>query len=116
MGRQLVLFLFLVGMLLLATGGAAAQGPSPQHSDTVWQAYYWTNPNLTGDPQVQTVADRINFNWGTGGPGGGIPADNFSARWTRTVDLAAGRYRFTATSDDGIRVWVDGTLVIDQWT
>jgi hypothetical protein len=36
-------------------------------------------------------------------------------RWTRTLLFIAGRWRFTTTTDDGVRVWVDSTLVIDQW-
>ncbi|MEZ4516392.1 MAG: SH3 domain-containing protein [Chloroflexota bacterium] len=44
-----------------------------------------------------------------------VPVDNFSARWTTTVDLAAGRYQFTASSDDGIRVFVNDVVVIDAW-
>ena len=31
------------------------------------------------------------------------------------LDLAAGIYRFTATSDDGLRVYVDGTLILNMW-
>jgi RHS repeat-associated protein len=42
-------------------------------------------------------------------------ADHFSARFTRTVTLAAGRYRFTVTTDDGSRLWVDQQLTIDAW-
>src|SRR5262249_11330417 len=40
---------------------------------------------------------------------------NFSTRWTRTVGFSAGTYRFTATGDDGIRLYVDGQLKIDKW-
>ena len=36
--------------------------------------------------------------------------DNFSARWTRTVNFAAGAYRFSVTGDDGVRLYVDGQL------
>lgn len=62
-------------------------------------------------------AGALNFDWGTGSPGAGcgVPADNFSARWTRSVSLAAGTYRFSATADDGVRLWVDGVLRIDRW-
>jgi hypothetical protein len=41
--------------------------------------------------------------------------DNFSARWTRTVDLAPGVYRFSVTGDDGVRLYVNGQLKIDKW-
>jgi hypothetical protein len=41
--------------------------------------------------------------------------DNFSARFVQTVSIGAGVYRFVAGSDDGVRVWVDNQLVINQW-
>ena len=40
---------------------------------------------------------------------------NFSVRWTRTENFSGGNYRFWSTVDDGVRVWVDGVLVIDFW-
>ena len=55
------------------------------------------------------------FDWGGGGPGGGVPIDHFSARWTRNWTFAAGRYVFHLRGDDGIRLWVDNALIIDQW-
>jgi YD repeat-containing protein len=59
----------------------------------------------------------LNLNFGGASPGSacGIGADNFSARWTRTVNFAAGTYRFTATVDNGLRLYVDGQLKITQW-
>jgi hypothetical protein len=44
-----------------------------------------------------------------------MPADQFSVRWTRAVRLADGLYRFRVLVDDGMRLWVDGALVIDEW-
>ena len=34
----------------------------------------------------------------------------------RHLSLEAGEYRFTLNSDDGVRLWVDGEVVIDRWT
>ena len=53
--------------------------------------------------------------WGNGGPGSGVNTDGFSARWVGTHSFAGGTYTFTARTDDGIRVWVDGTLLLDAW-
>ncbi len=36
-------------------------------------------------------------------------------RWTRIVNFPAGTYRFDVFSDDGVRLWVNDQLVIDQW-
>ena len=57
----------------------------------------------------------VNFDWGYGAPAPGLPVDYFSVRWTRTLELQGGSYQFFAESDDGVRVWVDGQLIIDQW-
>src|SRR5207237_2419564 len=52
--------------------------------------------------------------YGAGGPAG-LPVDNFSVRWTGRCTLAAGTFTFTARADDGVRVFVDGVAVIDQF-
>lgn len=57
----------------------------------------------------------IQFDWGYSAPGPGLPDDNFSIRWTSAVDFVAGIYRFYARSDDGVRIWIDGELLLDQW-
>src|SRR5262249_41141772 len=85
-----------------------------------WKGEYYNNTSLSGAPAMvrNDGAGFLNFNFGDGGHGSHcIPvSDNFSARWTRTVNFEAGTYRFTATSDDGVRLYVDGQLKIDQWT
>jgi hypothetical protein len=110
--------IFVLGGLiavLALSGTALAQGSSPEHSDPAWQASYWNNMTLTGPPVLQRSDANLDFDWGTGSPGPGVNADGFSARWTRYLDLAAGNYRFSTTSDDGMRVYVDGSLIIDVW-
>lgn len=92
-------------------------GPRPaQAQDSQWRARYFNNRNLAGDPAVRRDEPAINYDWGGGSP---IPTvigdDNFSVRWTRDVDLPAGNYRFTATMDDGMRVYLDDQLIIDEW-
>jgi hypothetical protein len=108
-----LMVLFLISLL---TGGAVlAQGSSDQHSDPFWQAAYWNNTALSGSPVLDRSESSLDYNWGAGSPGPGVYADGFSARWTRYLDLAAGTYRFTATSDDGLRVYVDGSPLIKEW-
>lgn len=86
---------------------------------TAWLGEYWANRNLAGEPAFIQNDNEINFNWGVAAPvqpnGEMLPVDDFSARWTRIVYLSAGTYRFSARSDDGVRVWVDGLIVIDHW-
>lgn len=89
---------------------------TPPEAQGAWTAEYWPNESLTGVPQVITGVPEVNFRWSLGSPEFGIPADRFSARFTRTVQFPAGDYRFFANVDDGVRLWVDGWLLIDQWT
>ncbi|HEY9510846.1 MAG TPA: TIM-barrel domain-containing protein [Verrucomicrobiae bacterium] len=80
-------------------------------------AAYFSNPDLQGAPNFTRVDDKINFNWHSGSPGGSMPANNWSARWTGniTVPADAGDVTLATVSDDGIRVWVDDELCIDNW-
>jgi glucose/arabinose dehydrogenase len=82
-----------------------------------YAAEYFDNRDLTGTPVLTRNDDTVDFDWGAGGPGGGVPTDNFSARWTRALDVAApSSYRFTVTADDGFRLFVDGQKILDKWT
>ncbi|WP_426503705.1 PA14 domain-containing protein [Dactylosporangium sp. McL0621] len=81
-----------------------------------WSGAYYAGRDMSGAPAMLRTDGAIDFDWGAGSPGPAIPADGFSARWTRTDHLAGGTYRITATSDDGIRVLLDGDVVIDGWS
>ena len=80
-----------------------------------WRGEYYNNANLAGAPLFVRNDSTLNFNFGATGPGGGIPGENFSVRWTRSQYFDAGRYRFTTLTDDGVRLWVDNQLIVDQW-
>ncbi len=89
--------------------------PAPTPSPETWRGEYFSNRDLSGDPTLVRADSRIDFNWGTGAPAAGLPADNFSVRWTRSPEFKAGMRRFTVTSDDGVRLWVNDRLIIDRW-
>jgi hypothetical protein len=70
-----------------------------------------------GGNTVSRVDPQVNFNWGNGAPAAGIGSDDFSVRWSGLVEAPRdGNFQFFTTSDDGVRLWVDGVLVIDNWT
>lgn len=101
--------LFLVMVILMAPGKIEA-------ADSTWLAQYWNNTTMTGEPVLTRQENEINHYWGTQSAGPGVEKENFSARWTRRVNFpTTGNYRFSATMDDGMRVWIDGSLVIDGW-
>lgn len=88
---------------------------TPLVSFAGWEAAYYENASLSGAPVIVRDEPEIRFDWGGGAPPGLNTADNFSVRWTRMLNLEAGRYRFAAMADDGVRVWVNDRLIINGW-
>ena len=80
-----------------------------------WKGEYYNNRNLSGSPVLVRNDTAINFDWGAGSPGAAVNSDHFSVRWTRNQYFNAGTYQFTTTTDDGVRLWVNGSLLIDAW-
>jgi VCBS repeat-containing protein len=78
-------------------------------------AEFFANRNLSGDPVFTSCDLSISYSWFWGETPDGISGDNFSVRWTGRIAFDADFYRFNASADDGIRVWIDGNLVIDGW-
>ena len=99
---------------------APTRTPAPTHAaapaaGAAWRGEYFANPDLNGQPALVRMDGDVNFDWGLDSPDPSLPVDHFSVRWTRSVSLPAGRWRFHTTSDDGVRAYVDGLPVIDQW-
>ncbi|MCX7749059.1 MAG: PA14 domain-containing protein [Clostridia bacterium] len=77
--------------------------------------YYFNNKDFSNFQFKRTDA-TLNFNWGTGSPDAAMEADTFSVRWVGQVKaLYSETYTFTTASNDGVRVWVNNQLLIDQW-
>jgi beta-glucosidase len=90
------------------------RGPN---GETGLKAEYFANKTLAGAPAVTRVDREVSFDWGMMSPAPGIPADDFSARWTgKLVPTITGKYRFGAIVDDGVRVYLDGKLIVEDWT
>ncbi len=82
-----------------------------------WQAEYFPNIDVSGAPVLtRNDGDTIDRQWNSSAPIiGALPIDEFSVRWTRTMDFNEGVYQFRTVSDDGIRVWVDGQQILNYW-
>ena len=107
--------LWFVTLALLLASWPAVAGASPPSQDPGWWAEYYANPGLYGGASLTRYESSIDHDWGSGAPAPGLPVDYFSVRWTRTTHFNANTYTFCVTVDDGVRVWVDGHLIIDQW-
>jgi parallel beta-helix repeat protein len=96
--------------------GSATPGGSacPDAASNAFTACYYTDMNLTtlGLTRVDTA---VNFWWARNAPAEGIPADYFSVKWNGKFSFNAANYTFRVTADDGFRLYVDGSLVLDKW-
>jgi hypothetical protein len=109
-----------VAKLLWRRPGQSAYGIVPQTQLFVpgdgLAATYFDNSNLSGS-SVSRVDSTVNFNWGAGSPDAAIGPDTFSARWTGQVQaIESGTYTFRTYTDDGVRLWVNGQEIINNWT
>ncbi len=69
-----------------------------------------------GEPAVSRIETRMDFPWGGGAPAGGIPDDWFAARWTGKLGPLPFAAKLVTVTDDGVRLWLDGRKIIDDWT
>lgn len=113
---QPIIGVVVLAILCLSVPVAAAPSVGVTEAQSnQWYAEYFPNQDLAGGPALTRYEDELHFEWGNGSPGGGIPSDGFSARWTRDQWFENSTYRFTYRVDDGIRIWVDSILVVDDW-
>ena len=90
--------------------------PPPKSDGTGLMGAYFTNTTVAGTPLTRTDG-TVNFAWGNGSPASSIPVDGFSVRWTGQVQAQFSEtYTFTTLSDDGVRLWVNGQQLINNWT
>ena len=103
----------LLLLLLLTAGPAGAQRPLPTGTGVLGEYYDGANfEHLVTRRRDATLA----FDWHHAPPVPGVPAEYFSVRWTGwLVPPASGRYLLHATVDDGVRIWLNDKLVMDEW-
>jgi len=69
------------------------------------------------EKKYATLTDStLDHNWGNSYPLNGMTSNYFSIRWTGKI-LAGetGQYKFITSADDGVHLWVNGKLLIDDW-
>jgi hypothetical protein len=91
-------------------GGGSVGTGTGLHGD------YFDNADLSA-PKLSRTDATVNFDWGSGSPDPSMGADSFSVRWTGQVQAQFGEtYTFYTTSDDGVRLWVNGVPLVNNWT
>jgi phage-related protein len=99
----------------LYSGGGTSGGAVPG-TGTGLRGDYFDNWDFTA-PVSTRVDPAVDFDWGAGAPQAGMGADTFSVRWTGKVQPQfSEQYTFYTVSSDGVRLWVNGQLLIDNWT
>ena len=83
-------------------------------------------PGLSGDYFVETgfedwqfsrVDQQVDFDWSSSSPGANLPSTNYSVRWTGLIKApVSGTFTFIISSDDGVRLWVNGQKIIENWS
>lgn len=105
----------VAGSIVLAAWNVAfrawdAATEDPRSGEGAWA-------KILGKPPLASFeAAALDFAWGSSAPAAGVPADRFATVAETTLDLPEGAYLLTTVSDDGIRVFVDGKVVLEDWT
>jgi beta-glucosidase len=89
---------------------------------------YFRNQDMSGTPTLVRVDPQVGFGWDRGSPTDNLmargevagdqalPNDGFSIRWSgQLLPPASGRYRLEAAANDGMRLYLDGRLLVDGW-
>ena len=80
------------------------------------RAEYFSNADLSGDPALKRVDAFVNFEWNNISPGPGVPAQNYSVRWSGVlVPPVDGDYRLGVQTDGGSRLFLDSRKIVDDW-
>jgi len=89
---------------------------TPDGSQNGLKGEYFNNRNVEGNPVLTRIDNQLEFDW-PWSPGDGVTDDDFSIRWTGYIQSEKSFDGWLGlSSDDGIRMWVDDQLVIDNWT
>ncbi len=77
---------------------------------------YFNNREMKGEPAFTRTDEEVNFDWGAFSPAPQVPAQSFSARWTgKLVPAMSGKYVLGAAGNGGLRVLVDGQLLVEEF-
>lgn len=97
---------FLLSLILVA-GKSTAQGGL--------LAEFYDGHNFDEFVSSKYV-ENIDLSWNHMPPVEGVNPNDCSIRWTGKLKPArTATYLFAAQVDDGIRVWIDGEIIINQW-
>jgi hypothetical protein len=110
MYKKLIYFVCSVFLLGLAGSASGVEG-------LLGEYYEWDTANPWQVLLMKRLDPMVNFNWGANSPDPAVPVDAFMVRWTGQIEApASATYTFYTQTDDGVRLWVNNQLIIDNWT
>ena len=120
MGSSKLYWIVLPGVALILLAMSLCMGVRDAGAQTTpepgLEATYYNNRDLTA-PKLSRTDGQIDFSWGKRSPSRRIAPDTFSARWSGQVEVpTTGTYTFYTHTSDGVRLWVNDELVVDQWS
>jgi hypothetical protein len=115
---------FAAGDVPSGTTSASFINSSAIGNGTGLLGQYWANttsaafvtPGFNTAPTLTRVDPTINFNWSSTTPAANIGPNTYVVEWTGSVEPQFNEtYTFSATADDGVMLWVNGQLLINEW-
>ncbi|HYE98027.1 MAG TPA: carbohydrate-binding protein [Planctomycetota bacterium] len=99
-----------------ATGSVGNVNSVAVRGGTGLSGEYFDDTTLTAI-RATRLDPTVNFDWALNAPHPNVGAETFSVRWTgRVVPRFTETYTFYTRTDDGVRLWLNGVLLIDDWT
>ena len=114
--QRFALVCIAAGVLWAGMGAVGLAQPGIQG-----EYYSWTGSAPPEDPfqvlELERIDPGIDFRWNNDAPDALVPANNFAVRWVGDIIIPATEtYRFFTISDDGVRLWVNGQVAVENWT
>jgi beta-glucosidase len=103
--------------------------PAEGSTDRGLKGEYFRGRTFKGKPVLSRIDPQVGFRWDRGGPtddmvargematSAGLGGDDFAVRWSgQVLPPVSGRYDIEVAANDGLRLWLDGKLLLDEWS
>ncbi|MDX9846574.1 MAG: alpha-L-fucosidase [Tenuifilaceae bacterium] len=86
------------------------------NEEAIYGSSKWKPNGEEKEVTLERIDSKIDFNWVRNSPGYPISEDYFTATWTGFIQANhAENYTFSAQAEDGMQLYIDGKLILDQW-
>ena len=106
----------MAGDLKPIESSALTPPPGKASGHGLWGEYF-KNKDLKGEPVFARLDAKVDSDWDMNSPDARVGSENFSIRWTGRLRVPkSGAYDIATRADDGTRLWLDGNLLVDDWS